>query len=160
MPPAFQIDGLSPEGCFSCVFASSLAVLEFALTLAALAPLVSSASAQEATPEAPGDDAAIDLDAITVTATKAGERVYDSSVAIERHWSRAGRNADPAEQHGRCLTADPQCDDPVCSGRSGHRVNVRGLQDFGRVNVLVDGARQNFQREGHSAKEPSTSTRR
>jgi hemoglobin/transferrin/lactoferrin receptor protein len=33
----------------------------------------------------------------------------------------------------------------------GVAVNVRGLQDFGRVNVLVDGVRQNFQRSGHSA---------
>ena len=30
-------------------------------------------------------------------------------------------------------------------------VNIRGLQDFGRVNVLIDGARQNFQRSGHNA---------
>lgn len=30
-------------------------------------------------------------------------------------------------------------------------VNVRGLQDFGRVNVTIDGARQNFQRSGHNA---------
>ncbi|MFY7951047.1 MAG: TonB-dependent receptor plug domain-containing protein, partial [Armatimonadaceae bacterium] len=30
-------------------------------------------------------------------------------------------------------------------------VNVRGLQDFGRVAVTVDGARQNFQRSGHNA---------
>lgn len=30
-------------------------------------------------------------------------------------------------------------------------LNIRGLQDFGRVNVLVDGARQNFQRSGHNA---------
>lgn len=30
-------------------------------------------------------------------------------------------------------------------------VNIRGLQDFGRVNVMIDGMRQNFQRSGHSA---------
>ena len=30
-------------------------------------------------------------------------------------------------------------------------VNIRGLQDFGRVNVLLEGARQNFQRSGHAA---------
>jgi hemoglobin/transferrin/lactoferrin receptor protein len=30
-------------------------------------------------------------------------------------------------------------------------ISIRGLQDFGRVNVLIDGARQNFQRSGHSA---------
>lgn len=30
-------------------------------------------------------------------------------------------------------------------------INIRGMQDFGRVNVLVDGARQNFQVTGHGA---------
>ncbi|MEM8971289.1 MAG: TonB-dependent hemoglobin/transferrin/lactoferrin family receptor [Pseudomonadota bacterium] len=34
---------------------------------------------------------------------------------------------------------------------TGVAINIRGLQDFGRVNVLIDGARQNFQRSGHSA---------
>lgn len=29
-------------------------------------------------------------------------------------------------------------------------VNIRGLQDFGRVAVVVDGARQNYQRTGHT----------
>ncbi|MCB1510255.1 MAG: TonB-dependent hemoglobin/transferrin/lactoferrin family receptor, partial [Hyphomicrobiaceae bacterium] len=33
----------------------------------------------------------------------------------------------------------------------GTAVNIRGLQDFGRVNVVVEGARQNFQRSGHNA---------
>jgi hemoglobin/transferrin/lactoferrin receptor protein len=33
----------------------------------------------------------------------------------------------------------------------GQAINIRGLQDFGRVNVLVDGARQNFQATGHGA---------
>ena len=33
----------------------------------------------------------------------------------------------------------------------GTAINIRGLQDFGRVNVVVDGARQNFQRTGHNA---------
>ena len=33
----------------------------------------------------------------------------------------------------------------------GTAINIRGFQDFGRVNVVVDGARQNFQRSGHNA---------
>ena len=33
--------------------------------------------------------------------------------------------------------------------RSASAVNIRGLQDFGRVQVIVDGARQNFNRYGH-----------
>ena len=36
-------------------------------------------------------------------------------------------------------------DDPAAA------INIRGLQDFGRVAVLVDGARQDFQRFGHFA---------
>jgi hemoglobin/transferrin/lactoferrin receptor protein len=33
----------------------------------------------------------------------------------------------------------------------GTAINIRGLQDFGRVAVVLDGARQNFQRTGHNA---------
>lgn len=33
--------------------------------------------------------------------------------------------------------------------RTASSVNIRGLQDFGRVQVLIDGARQNFHRSGH-----------
>lgn len=33
--------------------------------------------------------------------------------------------------------------------RAGSAVNIRGLQEFGRVQVIVDGARQNFSRSGH-----------
>jgi hemoglobin/transferrin/lactoferrin receptor protein len=35
------------------------------------------------------------------------------------------------------------------ANRTSSSVNIRGLQDFGRVAVIVDGARQNFQRSGH-----------
>lgn len=43
------------------------------------------------------------------------------------------------------VTTQTSADDP------GVAVNLRGLQDFGRVNVIVDGARQNFQKNGHEA---------
>ncbi len=33
--------------------------------------------------------------------------------------------------------------------RAASSVNIRGLQDFGRVQVIVDGARQDFNRSGH-----------
>lgn len=33
----------------------------------------------------------------------------------------------------------------------GLTVNIRGLQEQGRVNVMIDGARQNFQQAGHDA---------
>ncbi|MEJ0048116.1 MAG: TonB-dependent receptor plug domain-containing protein [Rhodospirillales bacterium] len=36
-------------------------------------------------------------------------------------------------------------------GSPGLAISVRGLQDFGRVNVMIDGARQDFQFSGHGA---------
>jgi heme acquisition protein HasR len=38
-------------------------------------------------------------------------------------------------------------------GRSdpGISVNIWGMQDFGRVNVMIDGTRQNFQKSGHGS---------
>ena len=35
------------------------------------------------------------------------------------------------------------------ANRTASSINIRGLQDFGRVAVIIDGARQNFQRSGH-----------
>lgn len=33
----------------------------------------------------------------------------------------------------------------------GVSINIRGVQDFGRINVMIDGARQNYQRSGHGS---------
>lgn len=43
------------------------------------------------------------------------------------------------------VSTSENADDPATA------INVRGLQDFGRVAVTIDGARQNFQRSGHNA---------
>ncbi len=37
------------------------------------------------------------------------------------------------------------------TGAPGLSVSVRGLQDFGRINVMIDGARQDFMVSGHGA---------
>jgi hemoglobin/transferrin/lactoferrin receptor protein len=120
--------------------------------LAVLAIMPLPAEAQEVAPNASGDDMTISLDAITVTATKSGEPVYDSLSGS----SVIGRDQIETQIQPRS-TADvlrliPSVTTQAAPGDPGVGVNVRGLQDFGRVNVLVDGARQNFQREGHSAK--------
>jgi outer membrane receptor protein involved in Fe transport len=63
-------------------------------------------------------------------------------------WSRSGPAAEPAV--GYLL----QCTRRVVSGawrRPATVINIRGLRDFGRVAVVVDGARQNYQRSGHNA---------
>jgi hemoglobin/transferrin/lactoferrin receptor protein len=121
----------------------------------ALAILVASASvvtAQEAPPSSPGSDTVIGLDAITVTATKAGERVYDSLSASSVIGREQIETQIQPSSTADVLRLIPSVTTQSAPGDPGIGVNVRGLQDFGRVNVLVDGARQNFQREGHSAK--------
>lgn len=111
-----------------------------AVSVGALALSASAASAQQA----------ISLDAITVTATREESRAVDAMAAasvVERE--EIVRQA--AQRIGAVLNRLPNvatqenADDPATA------VNIRGLQDFGRVAVTVDGARQNFQRSGHNA---------
>lgn len=90
------------------------------------------------------------LDAITVLATKTAEKAIDSlsavSVADQTELDRiAPRRIEDVlvTMPGVWYQASP--DSPEAA------VNIRGLQDFGRVAVIVDGARQNFQRSGHNA---------
>ncbi len=90
------------------------------------------------------------LDAITITATKTAEAVSDALAAssvIGTEQIEQTRATNPAE----LFRATPgvwfqnRPDDPSTS------ISIRGLQDFGRVAVLIDGARQDFQRTGHAA---------
>ncbi|MDJ1159603.1 TonB-dependent hemoglobin/transferrin/lactoferrin family receptor [Chelatococcus sp. SYSU_G07232] len=100
-------------------------------------------SAAEAEPD-------IVLDTVTVTATKTEEKVIDTLAGastvtredIDRF--QASRVSDVLRSVPG-VTVQQNFSDPA------QAVNIRGLQDFGRVNVLVDGARQNFQTSGHNA---------
>ncbi|UOM33916.1 TonB-dependent receptor domain-containing protein [Acuticoccus sp. I52.16.1] len=56
-----------------------------------------------------------------------------------------GRSIADALQTVPGVIVTESADDP------GMSINIRGLQDFGRVAVSIDGARQNFGRSGHSA---------
>lgn len=57
----------------------------------------------------------------------------------------------PGATMTRILETLPSIQMNTSADEPGMGVNIRGLQDFGRVAVLIDGARQNFQRNGHSA---------
>ncbi|MDF3607129.1 TonB-dependent receptor [Paracoccus sp. DMF-8] len=57
----------------------------------------------------------------------------------------------PGADLPQILTDIPGVSTQATGDGPGVAVNIRGLQDFGRVNVLVDGARQNFQKSGHGA---------
>ena len=90
------------------------------------------------------------LDPITVVASKTEERVINALAGV------SAVRGDTIDQLMPTRTSDvffgmpsvgfqQRADDP------GTAINIRGLQDFGRVAVVIDGARQNFQRTGHQA---------
>ncbi len=103
-------------------------------------------------PPPPGDAraGATALDEITVTQTKTEGRAVDAlggSSVVSRETIREiqpDRISDVLRQVPGVSTQENH-NDP------GQAINIRGLQDFGRVAVLVDGARQNFQSTGHGA---------
>lgn len=99
-----------------------------------------SASAQE-----------IQLDGIIVTATRTFQSAIDSlsgSSVVERDQLDQQFQANSASEFLRTL---PGVNTQNQSKDTAQSINIRGLQDFGRVNVLVEGARQNFQKSDHGA---------
>ena len=90
------------------------------------------------------------LDTITVVATKTEENVWNTlaptSAIRQGDINRIMPSTTPDVFFGvPGVSFQGRADDP------GIAINIRGLQDFGRVAVVVDGARQNFQRTGHNA---------
>lgn len=117
-----------------------------ALAIGALVAGTVAAAAQEA-----GQDADIQLDPITVTAPVASDGVFQSaspeSVVDRPQIETEIQPNSPSE----ILDILPGVATVTQGGDPGTAINIRGLQDFGRVNVTIDGARQNFQTSGHSA---------
>ena len=94
----------------------------------------------------------VQLDGIVLTFSKIGESSIEAlsgSSAIGKEQMDEQFQADNVSQILNTVpgiaTTQSGASDPAQS------VNVRGLQDFGRVNVLIEGARQGFQRSGHGA---------
>jgi hemoglobin/transferrin/lactoferrin receptor protein len=90
------------------------------------------------------------LDPFTVLATKTNERAIDALAGVSTVRQTQIDQIMPKRTsdlfHGLpSVWFDQRGDSPETS------INIRGLQDFGRVAVVVDGARQNFQRSGHNA---------
>ena len=96
------------------------------------------------------DNSTITLDTITVTTTKTEKSVIDTfagtSVVTDQDVNRfqPDRLSD-VFQGVPGVEVQEDADEPSSA------INIRGLQDFGRVNVMIEGARQNFQRSGHGA---------
>ena len=89
----------------------------------------------------------VKLDRITVV-SRTGE------TAIETMASVSHVDQEQLERRMATATADqlfgvPGVTVQTDSKRLASSVNIRGLQDYGRIAVIVDGARQDFQRSGH-----------
>ncbi|KWV52593.1 TonB-dependent receptor [Bradyrhizobium macuxiense] len=90
------------------------------------------------------------LDTITAVANKTDERAIDtlapvSAVTLEKIQGLQPNRLSDIFYNVPGVSFQERGDDPSTV------VNIRGLQDFGRVAVVVDGARQNYQRTGHNA---------
>ncbi len=90
------------------------------------------------------------LDPITVVATKTEEKASETLAAVSTIRQEQIERLMPTQVPDMFfgvpgVNFQQRADDP------GIAINMRGLQDFGRVAVVVDGARQNFQRTGHNA---------
>ena len=90
------------------------------------------------------------LDTITVAASKTEERAIDalapvSVVTLEQIQGLQPNRLSDIFYNVPGVSFQERGDDPATV------INIRGLQDFGRVAVVVDGARQNYQRTGHNA---------
>ncbi|RAI45491.1 TonB-dependent hemoglobin/transferrin/lactoferrin family receptor [Rhodoplanes roseus] len=115
----------------------------FLIGVSAVAVLAAAATAARA-------QSAESLDAITVVATKTEEKAIDSLAPVSTVRMDQIDQILPKRLSDMLIavpgvTVQDRGDEPSTS------INIRGLQDFGRVAVVVDGARQNYQRTGHGA---------
>lgn len=119
------------------------------LILSVVAPAVAQ---QRAAVPAPQQDAAptTALDDITVTATRTEDKVVNTMAGVSVR-SRDDIQKQAPQRIGSVISGMPGVTTQENPNDPATAINIRGLQDFGRVAVTVDGARQNFQRSGHNA---------
>lgn len=95
-------------------------------------------------------DRSVTLDTITVSTTRTEQAVVDS-LAGSSVVTDVDLNRFQPDRISGVLVAIPGLDVSEDGDDPASSINIRGLQDFGRVNVMIDGARQNFQRSDHGA---------
>lgn len=93
----------------------------------------------------------IQLDGIVVTVSKIDESAIDALAGASTVSKETLDTQFQADSVSTILNTIPGVATQETARDTAQAVNIRGMQDFGRVNVLIEGARQNFQRSGHSA---------
>lgn len=142
----------------NCVASDRLRMMSLGASASLLALMagLSAAQAQQSPasrpqqPSAQATPGGTALDEITVTATKREERAIDALAGVSITTRQELRQQQP-QRIGTVLSQTPSVNTRENPSDPATAVNVRGLQDFGRVAVTVDGARQDFQRSGHNA---------
>jgi len=98
------------------------------------------------------DGGAIELDMIDISAeaesTKPGDWVYQQPRAVS-HISRQMIDNRPPRHAADMLEETTGVYTAVNQRDPGLSINIRGIQDYGRVNMNIDGMRQNFNVSGH-----------
>lgn len=95
-------------------------------------------------------DDTIVLDELSFTVNKTPQRLIDTLGGVSQITQAEIDRAQPTTISDLLHTV-PGVTTQVTANDPGQSINIRGMQDFGRVNVLVDGARQDFQVSGHGA---------
>src|SRR3990167_6428255 len=90
----------------------------------------------------------LDLDTITALATKTSEKAIDSMAGVSIMSNEDAAKLLPS-RFSDVLAGMPGVWTQTNADDPGTSISIRGLQDFGRVAVIVDGARQNFQVSEH-----------
>ncbi|PZV35055.1 ligand-gated channel [Mesorhizobium kowhaii] len=105
------------------------------------------AQSQKAEEAKPAPAGATLLDKILVL-SRTGETAIES-LASASHVDQIQLDRRMATTPNEMLLGVPGVAAQADARRVSTSINIRGLQDFGRVAVIVDGARQNFQRSDH-----------
>lgn len=90
----------------------------------------------------------MELSTVVVEGTAPGEWVYQAPRAVSVI-TREAMDRTPARHAADLLQDTPGVTSAVSRQNPGLSVNIRGMQDFGRVNMMIDGMRQNFVQSGH-----------
>lgn len=135
-----------PQRAGVCIWWRGLLCSGVAASALLLAHGPTLAQSTAATPAATSDD--ITLDTVTVAATLTEERAIDTLAAVSVLRPDDLQLIDPSRVQD--VFAGMPGTNVIQNGNSTQAsINIRGLQDFGRVAVFVDGARQNFTQLGH-----------
>jgi hemoglobin/transferrin/lactoferrin receptor protein len=101
-------------------------------------------------PGAKQSGADVNLDTITVAPTRTEQSVVDAMAGASVITSGEIQRQQPGSI-ADMLQNIPGVASEVTPNDPGQSINIRGMQDFGRVNILIDGARQDYQISGHNA---------